>query len=139
MSRRKNKNKLIHRWVEPQCKKIDEPFNIQALDDLLKDGSKNTDSKYSHQQIADWCRRWFVEIIKERMEAPEPVYDIVQDIDAQWDLFLFNTYTHEDLLHLDLSKVKLPLEWFTGWAIILKGFTEQPASHGFGPKSGPHQ
>jgi hypothetical protein len=138
MNRRKTKNKLIHRWVEPQCIKIDEPFTIQVLDDLLKDGAKKDESKYSHQQIADWCRRWFVEIVNEHMDAPDPVYDIVQDIDAQWDLFIFNNYTYEDLLHLDLSKVQLPLEWFAGWAIKLKDFTEQPASQGFGPKSGPH-
>ncbi|MFX1265840.1 MAG: hypothetical protein ACFFH0_10710 [Promethearchaeota archaeon] len=138
MTRRKTKNKLIHRWVEPQCEKIEEPFNIQILGDLLGEGFKNSGSKYSHQQIADWCRRWFVEVVNERMDVPESVCDIIQDIDAQWDLFLFNTYTYEDLIQLDLSKVRLPVEWFAGWAIQLKNLTEQLASQGFGPKSGPH-
>jgi hypothetical protein len=130
MVRRKTKNKLIHRWVEPQCEKIQESFIADNLSELLGEGSKPSKSKYTHQQITDWCRRWLVEVINDRMEAPEPVYDIIQDIDAQWDLYLFNSYTYEDLIKLDLSQIRLPLEWFVEWSNKLKDFTEHPHSQG---------
>jgi hypothetical protein len=120
MTKRKNKNKLIHQWVEPQCEKIEEPFNIQTLNNLLNEGAKKSGSKYSHQQIADWCRRWYIEVINEHLNISEQIYDLVQDIDAQWDLYLFNTYTYEDLINLDMSQIRLPLEWFDEWNHKLK-------------------
>ena len=130
MVRRKSKNKLIHRWVEPQCEKIQELFTAEHLSELLLEASNLSNSRYTHQQIADWCRRWLIEVVNERMKVPEPIYDIIQDIDAQWDLYLFNTYTYEDLIKLDLSKIRLPLEWFAEWSKKLEDFTEHPHSQG---------
>ena len=130
MVRRKTKNKLIHRWVEQQCEKIKESFTSEHLSELLLEGSEPSISQYTHQQIADWCRRWLIELINDRMEAPEQVYDIIQDIDAQWDLYLFNRYTYEDLIKLNLSKIQLPLEWFIDWRNKLKEFTEHLHSQG---------
>ncbi|OIK10804.1 hypothetical protein BIV60_20255 [Bacillus sp. MUM 116] len=43
------------------------------------------------------------------------LYKVLEDISAQWDLYLTNTYSLEELQQLDFSKVKLPKEWFDGW------------------------
>ena len=119
---------MVHRWVEPQCEKILEPFTVEHLSYLLTEGAKLSDYRYTHQQIADWCRRWLIEIVNERLDSPNTIYDIVQDIDAQWDLHLFNTYTYEDLIKLDLSQIRLPLEWFVNWSDRLKDCTEQTSA-----------
>ena len=37
------------------------------------------------------------------------------DVDAQWDLFLANTYTFDELRILDYNSVRLPKEWFVDW------------------------
>lgn len=42
-------------------------------------------------------------------------HGILEDISAQWDLFLANTFSLKELQQLDFSKVKLPIEWFEGW------------------------
>ena len=43
------------------------------------------------------------------------VADIAQDVSAQWDLYLSNTYTLEQLNRITFSTVTLPVEWFEGW------------------------
>ena len=42
-------------------------------------------------------------------------FRIARDIECQWDLFLVNTYSLEELQNLDFSKVKLPQDWFIEW------------------------
>ncbi|WP_018393255.1 hypothetical protein [Bacillus sp. 37MA] len=42
-------------------------------------------------------------------------FGIARDIECQWDLFLENTYSSEELQNLDLPKVKLPQDWFIEW------------------------
>ena len=40
---------------------------------------------------------------------------VVEDVDCQYELYLANTYTLEQLQHMDHSTVALPCEWFTQW------------------------
>ena len=45
---------------------------------------------------------------------------VARDIECQWDLFLVNSYSLKELQKIDLSKVKLPQEWFIQWLEQLK-------------------
>ena len=40
---------------------------------------------------------------------------VARDIECQWDLFLVNSYSLKELENIDLSKVKLPQEWYIQW------------------------
>jgi hypothetical protein len=42
-------------------------------------------------------------------------FSIAEDIDCQWELYLANSYTLEQLQVLDKSKIKLPEDWFKDW------------------------
>jgi hypothetical protein len=37
------------------------------------------------------------------------------DIDAQWELYLDNTYTVDELKTMDFLEVKMPQEWLIKW------------------------
>ncbi|AQY49775.1 hypothetical protein PWEIH_02172 [Listeria weihenstephanensis FSL R9-0317] len=40
---------------------------------------------------------------------------LLEDMSAQWDLYLENTYTIEELQSLEYQKVRLPEEWLKRW------------------------
>lgn len=46
---------------------------------------------------------------------------VAKDVDAQWELFLANTYTLAGLQGLDFSTVELPFDWFETWLLELGG------------------
>jgi hypothetical protein len=50
----------------------------------------------------------------------EAAIRIAADVDCQWDLFLANSYTLDQLRRLDFSAVRLPMEWFLDWERQLK-------------------
>jgi len=124
---RKKKNKQTQTWKEPECETIKKAFTIENLMYLLEDGAKESNAEFTHQQIADWCRRWNCEIHSDRVDVPAEIGELLFDVDAQWDMNLFNTYSIEELNELDFSQIQLPTEWFEKWAAQLKNFTEQPA------------
>ena len=81
---------------------------------------------YTHQQIADWARRLFQAAIEhDDRGLPTPVdpetLAVAKDVDAQWELFLANTYTLAGLQGLDFSTVELPFDWFETWLLELGG------------------
>jgi hypothetical protein len=124
----KKKNRVANTWVEPECEEIQRPFTCENLKYLLEDGAKESNYEYTHQQIADWCRRWCSEDYNDRMDVPRGLLDIIEDVDIQWELYLANTYSYDELVSLDFSQVRLPIEWFPDWAAKLENFTEQSAS-----------
>ena len=69
-------------------------------------------------------------------EAPdiEAAIRIAADVDCQWDLFLANSYTLDQLRQLDFSTVRLPTEWFLDWQRQLK-ITEPDAAPNSRPPS----
>ena len=124
----KKKNTQTHTWTEPQCVTIKKAFTIENLRRLLEDGAKESNAEFTHQQIADWCRRWNEEIHSDRVEVPTEIGELIFDVDAQWDMNLFNTYSIEELNKLDFSQIQLPTEWFRKWVAELKNIAEQPVS-----------
>lgn len=95
------------------------PLSKANLSQLLKEIIANT-SPYTHQDFANWCSDHFTNIIVNDLDITstgidEKTFEVLNDVDAQWDLFLANTYKPEELNSMDFAKVELPKEWFMNW------------------------
>jgi len=108
---RKKMQKVIHNM----------PFTTESLIKLLKIG-KFLPHGVSHCDIADWCSR-FAQFCRDEFDAGSIDYDdslaqaeeIADDVDAQWELFLENTYYTKNIMNFDIATVELPKEWFIDW------------------------
>ncbi|MBX9900189.1 MAG: hypothetical protein K2Y28_05340 [Burkholderiaceae bacterium] len=98
------------------------PFILESVVRVLAWGSEPDTSPYSHKQIAEWCDSFWCEFMDVDV-APdiERLLPILADVDVQWDLFLANTYSFDQLRSLSLDEVRLPKEWFAGWLAEAKG------------------
>jgi hypothetical protein len=130
---RKGRNKYVGSWTEPQPRLIPLPFTRESLDQLLAWGAQPDASPYTHHEIAHWCDRMHMQFL-DTDELPDfdAAISIAADVDCQWDLFLANTYSLEQLRQLDFAAVRLPTDWFLDWRKQLKN-TEPGASPNGGP------
>lgn len=94
---------------------INLPYSHKSLVQLLNRISKN-ENNFSQYDFAQWCDN-FTMVFDEAELSPivEIAVIVARDIECQWDLFLVNSYSLEELETIDLSKVKLPQEWYIQW------------------------
>jgi hypothetical protein len=109
------RNQYLGSWTESACKEIDLPFTKKSMITVLTWAVNPNDSEYSHQEIAHWCDRLHLDSEAHNRALESQVIDVAADIDAQWDMYLPNTYSLEELQDLDYSQVQLPIEWFEEW------------------------
>jgi hypothetical protein len=114
MSRKSKRDKdlVLNNTVE-----IPLAFTKENLATLLAD-IINEACTYSHQDFANWATDFHMHIIglfDKGMEGDDELEELVLDIDMQWDLYLTNSYTLEELQTMDKSKVRLPKKWFEDW------------------------
>lgn len=121
MSKQRKKNKSGYRssWQESPFEKLDLPFNVESLSKVLAFGAVQ-DSPFTHQQLADWCLRFWWERKEGSLAGVEDgsldlAAKVALDVDSQWDLYLSNEYTLSQLQTMDFAKVRLPEEWFDNW------------------------
>ncbi len=110
-------SRFVGSWQESLFDKTELPFTVENLKFLLTEGEKPK-STYTHQQIADWCIRFWLEFDELRENENDLLYQAIEialDVDAQWDLYLTNEFTFNELSEMDFSKVELPTEWFSQW------------------------
>ncbi|WP_375768053.1 hypothetical protein NR798_41280 [Archangium gephyra] len=96
---------------------IQKPFTAQSLREVLQWGLTPDSAPHTHREIAEWCFR-FCQVHEEEFErsgAWASALRVADDVDAQWELFLVNTYSNAELQRLDFSAVRLPVEWFAAW------------------------
>lgn len=73
-------------------------------------------SPYSHKQIAEWCDRfWCTHLEDDAPAGVAPLLPVLADIECQWDLYLANNYSIEELRSQSFEDVLLPCEWFEDW------------------------
>lgn len=114
--KKKGRNKFVGSWSESASKKIGLPFTIESLRLVLSWGISPNEGGYSHQDIAHWCDRFHMAKFDVETDRPMDIATgVAADVDAQWDMFLANTYKLEELQNLDFGRVNLPVEWFTDW------------------------
>ena len=98
---------------------IDLEYNKQNFIVLLTLGSDENQDLYSHKQISEWCDNfggnYFLDDDLDVPEEIEKILPVLTDVEAQWVLFLANTYSYEQLNEIDLEFVKLPCSWFQDW------------------------
>ena len=83
------------------------------LENLIQDKSE-----YSHEDFADWIYKFLIHFHKlfdARENVDDELEELVNDIDAQWELNIVNTYNLEELKNLDFSVVKFPIELLLEW------------------------
>jgi hypothetical protein len=116
----KKKNVYVGKWVEKGWREINLSFTPESLKYLLEQGLNESDPQFTHQDIANWCGKYWWKTVEEELDlgadkVEQIAVKVAKDVECQWDLFLSNTYSLTDLQNLDFSKVKLPKEWFEKW------------------------
>jgi hypothetical protein len=119
------RNKYVGKWTETGAKKIDLPFTRDNLVLLLFKIVSKERLEYSEQDFVNWCENfsWVIEEAEqfnENNNQCNKLSEVLNDISAQWDLFLVNNYSLEELQELDFSIVELPTAWFENWLRIIK-------------------
>ena len=117
--RKKDTSGYVGSWKESSFEKLGLPFTIGSLRTVLVSGADQA-SSLTHQQIADWCFRFWWEREEGLLSSIEDASldaaaEVAIDVDAQWDLYLTNEFTLGELQTMDFSKVRLPEEWFDNW------------------------
>ncbi|MGF9891003.1 hypothetical protein [Priestia megaterium] len=74
----------------------------------------------SHKELVDWCEDFLQEATKDTSISKDRSLNkkaimVALDIENQWELFLSNTYTFEELQELNQNKVKFPKQWLEKW------------------------
>ena len=95
---------------------IELEFSRENALNLLRFGAYPNESPFSHKQIAEWCDRFWCEYLD--IDAPQEIerlLPILTDVETQWDLFLANTYSLEELRVGNFESVRLPVQWFEEW------------------------
>lgn len=113
---RQSRNRYVGSWTEPEVEPIPLQFTSENLRRLVALAADSTSASYTHQQIARWCDRFWTHFY----EAPDvhdrtPELDVAEDISAQWDMTIANTYSLAERKTLDYAEFRLPQEWFVDW------------------------
>jgi hypothetical protein len=109
-------NKYKGSWSEVVSKAIDLPFTVESIKTVLTWGASPIESPYTHQDIAHWCDRFHMNMFDvDTDKAMDVATGVAADVDAQWDMYLANTYTLEELKTLGFSQERMPAEWFDDW------------------------
>ena len=86
---------------------------ITLLNDIIAGGTQ-----HSHQDMVYWVRgfyKYYNELFENGEDIDFNLDKVLVDMDGQWIMWLFNSYSVDQLLELDLSKVKLPKELLIDW------------------------
>ncbi len=113
--KRPGRNQHLGSWSETQCRGINLPLTKESLISLLRFGLDVENSPYTHQEIVGWADDFLYGRSDEDSDIEDALEDIALDLYLQWQMYLSNTYTLEELQTLDFSKVQLPSEWFSNW------------------------
>lgn len=114
--KKNGRNKFVGSWSESASRKIDLPFTVESLRSVLSEAVTPNEGEISHQDIAHWCDRFHMAMLDiETVRTMDVAIDVAADVDAQWEMYLANTYRLEELQNLDFRQVHLPLEWFKDW------------------------
>jgi len=97
------------------------PYSYENLKALL-DAVCRKENQFSQVDFCMWCDNLTMAWDEEDLDDQDQlVFHITRDIEAQWDMHWSEFYTQEKLSKMDLSKLKLPHDWFGEWAAELDG------------------
>lgn len=115
-AKKKGGNKFVGSWSESTSNRIELPFTVESLRSVLSWALIPNEGEFSHQDIAHWCDRFHMAMFDiDTDRSMDIATSVAADVDAQWDMYLANTYSLEELQNLDFRVVRLPDEWFHDW------------------------
>ena len=119
--KRPGRNRYVGSWTEPAVDPILLPYTSTSLHALLKIGQSPELNQYTHQQIARWCDLFVFHFFDDPAVRDRTIeLEVAEDVSAQWDLTIANTFTLEECRNLNYAEFQLPFEWFTDWLEQLK-------------------
>ena len=85
MNGKRGNNIYIGSWTETPCEQINWPFTYGNLKSLVTSDMNDSQAPYTHQQIVDWCYRFWQEFLDEDVIDANLVkaLEVSGDIDAQ--------------------------------------------------------
>ena len=120
MSKHK-RTRYVGAYAEPPAPSISVPFTLANFRAFLAEGAR-PDARYTHQQIKAWTDQFWWRYTEWPADPAASVpaelkvaAGLAQEIEMQWDMYLANTHTLQELQHLDFSQVRLPEHWFAEW------------------------
>lgn len=97
-------------------KPIELPYTHDSVIRVLNYGACPEINPYSHKQIAEWCDRFWCQYLKVDPEpAIEKLLPVLTDIETQWELYLANIYSVDELRSESFENEKMPTQWFQEW------------------------
>lgn len=95
---------------------IELPFSRDSVIRVLSYGASPETSPYNHNQIAEWCNRFCYHYRNiDTKQAMEELLSVVFDVDVQWELYLVNIYSIDELRSKSFDDETMPLHWFRDW------------------------
>ncbi|ALS75746.1 hypothetical protein AUC31_11300 [Planococcus rifietoensis] len=100
---------------------INLPYSCENLKTLLDTICKK-ENKFPQVDFCMWCDNVTMAWDEEDLDDQDQLaFVIARDIEAQWDLYWYEFYSHEQLMKMDLTKLELPPDWFKEWVAELVG------------------
>lgn len=119
--KRPSRNRYVGSWTEPAADLISLPYTSTSLRTLLKIGQSPEHAKYTHQQIARWCDLFVCHFFDDPAVRDRTIeLEVAEDVSAQWDLTIANSFSLEERRKLNYAQFQLPLEWFADWLAKLE-------------------
>lgn len=120
-SKKKGRSRYVGLWSQSIPKAIDLSYTVNSLITVLTWGLNPQESKFTHQDICYWCDRFHMAMFDvDTDNAMDVAAGVACDVDAQWGMYLANTYKLEELQKLDFSQVQIPIDWFNDWLVQIK-------------------
>jgi hypothetical protein len=95
---------------------IDLPFTRASVELVLRHGADPDSSPYTHKEIAEWCDRFWCRYLDvDAEEEIEQLLPVLTDVETQWDLYLANKHSVEELRSKSFDDERMPSEWFVEW------------------------
>ncbi|KAA0957596.1 hypothetical protein ACQKDB_17735 [Planococcus kocurii] len=98
---------------------INLPYSYENLKTLLDTICKK-ENEFPQVDFCMWCDNLTMAWDEEDLDDQDQLaFGIARDIEAQWDLYWYEFYSHEQLRKMDLTKLEFPPDWFKEFAVEL--------------------
>jgi len=70
----------------------------------------------THEELVQWCSSKLVFLYNKCLDKDTTkAYLIAEGIDAQWDLYLSNTFSFSERQSLNMREIEMPSMWLEAW------------------------
>jgi hypothetical protein len=109
---------ITHNQAMIRTPDIDLPFDVPSAMQVLEWGTRPEAAPYTHQQIAEWCDRFWRKYLD--LDVPrdiERLLPILAEVDREWDMRPMRRNATTDHGGDASEDEHLPTEWFEEWLV----------------------